>query len=330
MRTTSGVRFVSLFDGCGMFSEALRRCGMTCVGVSEIDKHAAAVARYHYPTTAELGDVTTATFPACDLIVGGWPCQGNSVAGLRAGLDDQRSGLFAEIIRCASSTAARWLVLENVTGLLSVNAGRDMGAVVGALAKLGYGVCWRVLNAQHFGVPQRRRRLFFVAYLGNVRRAAKVLFEPDCVRRHSGSRWAPRAGAAEGAGSGTASAGNSSPAELAAWSMPLVVDAVQITSRDNRSNPQAGDPAPTLAHWSRLLAVSAPSDPAPPRRLTPRECERLQGLPDDWTRLGRDTAGGVVEMSDTARYRMIGNGGAVPVVEWIGRRIVAVDSGVGL
>jgi DNA (cytosine-5)-methyltransferase 1 len=110
------------------------------------------------------------------IIVGGFPCQDLSVAGKRAGLGGARSGLFWEICRILDETKAKWFVLENVPGLLSSQSGADMGAVLGALVERGYGVAYRILDAQHFGVPQRRRRVFIVGCLGDDGRApAEVL-----------------------------------------------------------------------------------------------------------------------------------------------------------
>ena len=355
------MRFLSLFDGCHMFGLALRRAGFECVGTSEIDTHAANVTRYHYPDTPQLGDVhnvgaTRPTGPV-DFIVGGFPCQDLSVAGSRLGLAGDRSGLFWKIVRIAREKSPRWLLLENVPGLLSSNGGRDMGAVVGALGELGYGVAWRVLDAQHFGVPQRRRRVFIVGCLGGVRRAAEVLFEPESVRGDS----PPSREAREGSSGDVAKCLTAHGQRLDGDTETFVVaDTVQITSKTNRANPKQGDPAPSevspcLDTHGRgsiatgvVLSGRASDSPAAltgavsstvrasqggqdkphvltfggVRRLMPIECERLQGLPDDWTRYGRKADGEVYDVSDSARYKMIGNGGAVPVVEWIAQRIL--------
>ena len=366
------MKFLSLFDGCHMFGHALRSVGAECVGTSEIDKHAAAVTAHHYPKTPALGDVRNVETTTADLIVAGFPCQDLSVAGDRRGLAGERSGLFWEIIRIARDNATPWLLLENVPGLLSSNGGRDMGAVLGALGKLGYGWAYRVLDAQHFGVPQRRRRVFIVGSLGSSRRASEVLFERESVR---GDSAPSREAGASSARITSGRAGNWRwPADVAptlekssglgndqdvfsckaAIFQPVVADFAQMTSKTNGSNPQPGDPAPTMATSSRLTAFSVSlrgrdggsvAEVGGPvshalrasqgggdkphaltgggvRRLMPIECERLQGLPDDWTKHGRKPDGATYEQSDSARYRMIGNGGAVPVVEWIGRRIM--------
>ena len=348
------MKFLSLFDGCHMFGHALRNVGAECVGTSEIDKHAAAVTAYHYPETPALGDVRNVRTTVADLIIAGFPCQDLSVAGDRRGLAGERSGLFWEIIRIARASTPRWVLLENVPGLLSSNGGRDMGAVVGALGQLGYGWAYRVLDAQHFGVPQRRRRVFIVGCLGSARRAGEVLFEPESVRGDSAPSRQARAGSAEclsagvsvgglvshtltgegfdasedGTGRGTPIVARCLTAHAgrlnAAQEDFVLTDLAQVTSAHNRSNPQPGDRSPCLdTDGSGSIASVAPSGV---RRLMPIECERLQGLPDDWTRYGRKPDGAVYEMKDGPRYKMIGNGGAVPVVEWIGRRTMKQEA----
>ena len=185
---------VSLFAGVGGFDLVLERAGVKVVAAVEIDKNARGVLAHRFPDTALFGDVTEVTSeqlraagfdPANGIITGGFPCQDLSVAGKRAGLDGERSGLFWEIIRLARELKPKWLILENVPGLLSSNGGRDMGIVITALADLGYGISYRVLDAQHFGVPQRRRRIFIVGCLGDSgRTSAEVLALSEGVRGH--------------------------------------------------------------------------------------------------------------------------------------------------
>lgn len=175
---------VSLFAGVGGFDLAAERAGMNVVAAVEIDANARGVLAHRFPQTTLFDDVRTVTpdalrtagfIPERGVILGGFPCQDLSIAGRRAGLDGERSGLFWEIIRLAEDLRPRWLVLENVPGLLSSHGGRDMGVVLGALADLGYGFAYRVLDAQHFGVPQRRRRVFIVASLGDDGRASSAV-----------------------------------------------------------------------------------------------------------------------------------------------------------
>ena len=140
-----------------------------------------------------------------DLLVGGTPCQSFSVAGLRKGLDDPRGNLMLEFLRIAQAKRPRWLVWENVPGVLSSNGGRDFGAFLTGLGHIGYGWAYRVLDAQYFGVPQRRRRVFVVAYLGDPRPARAVLFERHSLLGHpapgSTARQATPGGSFTGFGS---------------------------------------------------------------------------------------------------------------------------------
>lgn len=166
---------VSLFAGVGGFDLALERNGVKVVASVEIDKKASAVLAKHFPNSTLFGDITEVTGeqliaagfdPRNGIITGGFPCQDLSVAGKRAGLAGKRSGLFWEICRLLDETGAENFILENVPGLLSSNNGADMATVVEALVERGYSIAWRVLDAQYFGVPQRRRRVFIVGCLG--------------------------------------------------------------------------------------------------------------------------------------------------------------------
>lgn len=188
----SNLTAVSLFAGVGGFELALGNHGVDVVASVEIDDAARGVLKHKFPNTKLFSDVKEVTgndlisagfIPDRGIIVGGFPCQDLSVAGRRAGLDGERSGLYWEIVRLAEETKAKWLVLENVPGLLTSQKGRDMGIVVGTLVDCGYSVSWRVLDAQHFGVPQRRRRVFIVAGRTSTYRVGQVLLEPEGSRR---------------------------------------------------------------------------------------------------------------------------------------------------
>ena len=186
---------VSLFAGVGGFDLALQRAGVEVKAMVEWDKNAQGVLRHRFPNTALFGDVQEVTgddlrgagfVPERGIITGGFPCQDLSVAGKRAGLAGERSGLFWEIIRLIDDLRPKWVILENVPGLLSSNGGRDMGTVIGTLAECGYGFAYRVLDAQFFGVPQRRRRVFIVGCLGDSGRApAEVLALIESLRGDS-------------------------------------------------------------------------------------------------------------------------------------------------
>lgn len=151
---------------------------------SEIEKFPREVLAHHYPSVPLHGDFTTikkGEYEPIELLVGGTPCQSFSIAGLRKGLDDPRGNLMLEFGSLAKRLHPKWIVWENVPGVLSSNGGRDFGAFLGMLGELGYGFAYRVLDAQYFGVAQRRRRVFVVGCLGDWRSAAAVLFERDSL-----------------------------------------------------------------------------------------------------------------------------------------------------
>jgi DNA (cytosine-5)-methyltransferase 1 len=177
--------YLSICSGIEAATVAWHALGWRAAGFSEIDPFARAVLSHHYPAVPLHGDFTTITADthgAIDLLVGGTPCQSFSVAGLRKGLADDRGNLALEFIRLAERTRSRWVVWENVPGVLSIDGGRAFGSFLGGLAECGYGFAYRVLDAQYFGVPQRRRRVFVVGYLGDWRPAAAVLFERESLR----------------------------------------------------------------------------------------------------------------------------------------------------
>lgn len=182
---------VSLFAGVGGFDLAMERNGIEVVATVEIDKSARGVLEKRFPNSKHFTDVKEITgeqlraagfVPDRGIITGGFPCQDLSVAGKRAGLAGERSGLYWEIIRLVDELRPQYLVLENVPGLLSSNQGRDFGIVIGEVAKRGYGVGWRVLDAQHFGVAQRRRRVFIVASLGDRTGPSEILALSEGMR----------------------------------------------------------------------------------------------------------------------------------------------------
>jgi DNA (cytosine-5)-methyltransferase 1 len=161
-------------------SVAWHPLGWTPVGFSEIEPFPCAILKHRFPNVPNYGSLTEYQYwpiepGAIDLLVGGTPCQSFSVAGLRKGLTDPRGNLALTFLGLADKLKPRWIVWENVPGVLSSGGGRDFGSFLGALVELGYGFAYRVLDAQHFGVPQRRRRVFVVACLGDWRAAAEVL-----------------------------------------------------------------------------------------------------------------------------------------------------------
>lgn len=261
--------FISLFSGIGGFDLGFERAGMQCAAQIEIDAKARAVLNRHFPAVPVMEDVRHAgkhNLPAVDLIAGGFPCQDVSVAGNRAGLAGERSGLWFEFLRIVTELAPKWVVIENVPGLLSSNRGRDFAVILHGLVSVGYRVGWRVLDAQYFGLAQQRQRVFIVGSLRDGR-CAEALFET-----HS---------------------------ELSQKTSKRMV-APTLIARGQVDNGGGS--------WASGIAIE---DIRGIRRLTPTECERLQGFPDGWTD----------GQPDSARYRQLGNAVAVPVAEWLGRRI---------
>jgi len=182
------MRYLSVCSGIEAATVAWEGLGWEAVGFSEIERFPSSVLAHHYPDVNNYGDMTKykewdINGDSVDLLVGGTPCQAFSVAGLRKGLEDPRGNLSLVFVGMVAHFKPEWVVWENVPGVLSSNGGRDFGSFIGALASIGYGFAWRCLDAQYFGVPQRRRRIFLVAHSsGDSRRAAEVLFEPESLR----------------------------------------------------------------------------------------------------------------------------------------------------
>jgi DNA (cytosine-5)-methyltransferase 1 len=390
------MRFGSVCSGIEAASVAWHPLGWTASFVSEIEAFPRAVLSHHYPGVPLHGDFTTikaGEYEPIDLLVGGTPCQSFSVAGLRGGLDDERGNLALEYLRLADRLRPRWLVWENVPGVLSSNGGRDFGSILGGLVELGYGFAYRVLDAQFFGVAQRRRRVFVVGYAGDWRRAAAVLFERHSLQGHPAPRREAGEGVAAFASIGTGEYGpgvgslrakgadcgggsetliahafdarQSDVIQYGDFAGPLDTDghtmAICFSSKDHGADAEL-DLAPTLragghdgshanagvppaiafalrgreggampevgGEVSNALRTPGGGASVPMvaasavRRLTPRECERLQGFPDDYTLI--PWRKGLAP--DGPRYKALGNSMAVPVMAWIGRRIEAVEA----
>jgi len=405
------VIYGSVCSGIEAASVAWHPLGWRPAFFSEIAPFPRAVLKHHCPNVPLHEDFTTISgdeYEPIQLLVGGTPCQSFSIAGLRGGLDDDRGNLALEFLRLADRTRPRWVVWENVPGVLSSNDGRDFGSILGGLGELGYGWSYRVLDAQYirvdshpWAVPQRRRRVFVVGYLGDWRRAAAVLFERESLqghpppRREAGKAVAPTISARptgggglgtdfdidgglvshalkgegfdaseDGAGRGTpivpvansgavshcitASAQQSLDAEtetLIAFNSredpevtgdrtgPLgssspQAQAVAIQERAASENPSAG---PDGKGWSADGAaytiearnnVQSVALPYAVRRLTPTECERLQGFPDGYTQVPYRNK----PAADGPRYKALGNSMAVNCMNWIGQRIAIVDA----
>lgn len=371
----SGLTAVSLFAGIGGIDLALQRSGVHLAAAVEIDEGCRSVLARHFPETRLFSDVREVTgddlraagfVPRSGIITAGWPCQGNSVAGRRLGMADPRSGLWAHVLRLLAETGAAWFIGENVPGLLSVNDGRDFRCVLDGLAGLGMGFCWRVLDAQHFGVPQRRARVLIVGRAGDrdARLPVEILLEPEGRVRSPAPGGEARPGAAGIAAVGTLQGGGRRghriDAEGAASGQLIAFDATQITSRENRANPQPGDPSPTLSGDGRVHVVGDPAyaltshgnrydreeNYAVMHTLTSAGADASEDgtgrgpgvvpaadgqsvrrlTPLEWERLQGFPDGWTDGQSDAARYRQLGNSVAVPCVEWVTHRLAAASS----
>lgn len=321
------MRYLSLCSGIEAATVAWRSLGWQPVAFAEIEPFPCAVLKHHYPEIPNLGDITRIDGSryrgAVDLVVGGTPCQDFSIAGQRAGLAGERGGLALVFTQILSVVRPEWVVWENVPGVFSANGGRDFGAFLRALDDIGYSCAWRVLDAQFFGVPQRRRRVYIVGHLGDWRPAAAVLFEPQSLRGNTAPCKKKRTDVTQSLtrclGAGGA---DDNRAQGGFYVSHIVGQAMSCKWAKGTSGP-AGDEYHNLV----ATALSAESDKSQSahtcsavRRLTPTECEFLMGFPRNYTAIpfrGKPAE----ECPDGPRYKALGNSMAVPVMRWIGQRI---------
>ena len=343
----------SLFTGVGGLDLGFEAAGIETVWQCELNKQARSVLAKHWPDATRYTDVCEvdgAAVAPVDIITFGSPCQDLSVAGNRAGFQDgTRSNLYFEAVRiikemrnATENQYPRYAIWENVRGALSSNGGGDFLSAIQALADIGaVDISWRLVNTCHFGPPQRRVRVFLVADFGGER-AGEVLSQPARVCWHPptiGETGTEVAGEAEG------SAGSSgwNTTRDTAWAVTnhvgsgvdenfaraghLVYAPKTATALTTKcGNTQDDTQIPQLTVFTESLAtVVVPESPYRVRRLTPRECERLQGWPDDHTRW--DDTG--KELSDSARYKMCGNGISAPVAQWLGENIMKAMEELG-
>jgi len=300
-----------------------------CVGYSEIDKYAIKVYERQFNGHTNYGDATTinaAELPDFDLLVGGFPCQAFSVAGKRQGFNDTRGTLFFDIARILAEKRPRHLVLENVKGLLSHDGGKTFQTILGVLSDLGYRVEWQVLNSKDFGVPQNRERVFFVGHLrdecgGEV---FPITGTDQKDTRIVGQDVAYAIDANYHKGTNTLEKSRRSIVQInqpkhsndRVYSDEGLSPTLNTMQGGNRqpfiTNPKMNNYKPD---YEKSVAITATSYKEPPvvnaiRRLTPTECLRLQGFPDDWCDIGSDG----VAISDSQKYKMAGNAVTVNVV----------------
>lgn len=342
------IRYFSMFTGVGGFELGLEkagRCGQeeilfergsggigiqsdkrqhpfNRIGFSEIDRYANQVLKYRFPDVRNYGDCTKIdpeTLPDFDLLCGGFPCQTFSIAGKRLGFEDTRGTLFFDIARIAKSKRPRIIFLENVKGLLSHDSGRTFAVILSTLDELGYDVEWEVLNSKNFGVPQNRERVFIVGHIreGSWRKifplgetneqtigtsGESTTIIQSGVRSKGKPRFydniTPTIGQDAGTGGGN---------------VPMVAERQPLRYLDRNQRNIEGDYMFAI-DGSQTSGLKVGSKI---RRLTPIECERLQGFPDNWTQFGINEKGQKVQMSDTQRYKMMGNAVTVNVIQAI-------------
>lgn len=291
------LRLNSFFAGIGGFDLGLARSGVEVTFHCEIDPFCRSVLKRHWPDTVEMADikkVRAENLPDAEIWSGGFPCQDVSVARGwlgRDGLKGKRSGLFHVFLDLISKRLPRVVLLENVTGLLNSHDGLDFEIVLKSLTNLGYGVAWRVLNSRYFGAPQSRPRVFLVAWHASPTRAIRSLYE------ESASPWPAHE-----------RAGFLTPCKRTAAGALVPEVAYCLAATSGRH---------TGTDWSRSYV----SYHDRVRRLTPPECEGLQGFPKGWTLPEPDMELAETEL-DSLRYAALGNAVCVPVVEWIAERVV--------
>lgn len=249
------MNYISLFSGIEAASVAWGPLGWNPVAFSEIEPFCCDLLEKRFPDVPNRGDISGVNWTeyegSVDVVIGGSPCQAFSLAGRRLGLMDERGQLMLEFVRCVREVGPRWVIWENVPGVLSQDGGRAFGTLLGELEDCGYALAWRVLDAQFFGVPQRRRRVFLVGH-PVPGCAAGVLFEPDCMR---GDNPPSREKRAQLAADDERRAGGRHALQLLRADEVLPIDTTQVTDPRNGSNPQWGDPCHTISAQGHTPAV---------------------------------------------------------------------------
>lgn len=298
MKQQKRYRVASFFAGIGGFDLGLEKAGMEVVFQCEINKFCQKVLRKNWPNVSLHTDITQLDaneIPDSSVWCGGFPCQDVSSAnqGKRKGLEGARSGLFYTYAKLIEERKPEWLVIENVPGLLNSHNGQDFKVVIDKLVELGYGVSWRVLDAKYFGTPQRRRRVYIVGSLGNMR-SSRVLFEQGTTRIVDKQGQGERANV-----TGTSNSGLSK-ADI--YSIQHASIGRKATAGPQAKGYRNDGETYTLDSRGSSDAVCSPN-----------------------VAFGIRTSAGISRELDSNRFRAVGNAVAVPIVEWIGRRITLVD-----
>ena len=349
------MRFLSTFTGVGGFDLGFERAGMQCIGMCENDDKATAVLNHHWKDTTKHGDIRTAISTRwadmfmgnTDVLIGGAPCQDLSVAGKRVGFDGDRSVLFFDMVQLAKHVKAKYLVYENVPGLLTSNQGRDFAAAIDSLGEAGFSrIEWRTLDSQNFGVPQRRKRIFLVARttttserqvfpvgessIGDLTSINEAWQEtPTNAPSGTGINYYWDGGqTSDCLDVSMLTKGQMLPEKrrMPAVLIPHTFSKKHRASSDTDYESWAEQNThPTLNVFdvgdTRATSIIVEPEEKPGykvRRITPVEAERLQGFPDNWT----DVPYKGKPASDTQRYKALGNAVTVPVAEYVGQLII--------
>lgn len=317
-----------------------------CVGMSEWDKYSSQVLKRRFPSIRNWGDCTKINpynLPEFDMLCGGFPCQAFSIAGKRRGFEDTRGTMFFEVARILKVKRPKTVLLENVKGLLNHNKGETFRVIIQTLDELGYEVQWMVLNSKFFGVPQNRERVLIIGNIRGTGRSEilpfgcsdKIINESNvqrddvvhclqCGEKHRGSYIKQlnnpthsnnRIYGEDGISPSlnTAQGGNRQP------KIRAVLTPDRAEKRQNgRRFKEPGEPSFTITGQD----IHGIATDTKIRRLTPVECERLQGFPDGWTEYGINEKGVEVVISDTQRYKQMGNAVTTNVIAAIGSQIL--------
>ena len=317
------VPFIELFCGIGGFRLGLEQArGFDCVWANDFDRHACQVYRKNFGDRelyeGDIHAVDAGSIPDHQLLTAGFPCQPFSVAGRRRGTSDPRGTLFGEVLRVLEAKRPQKVLLENVPGLLSIEGGETFAQIILALGDVGYFVEWQVLDSQHFGVPQHRERVFIVGHLGGEprRKVFPILGDGEEADEDGAVVRCLQGG------------GHSGGLHSRMTAVPVLTPDRPTKRQNGRRFKEDGDPSFTLTGQDihGIMVANAVTDGwlmdtrhhSKPmceyriRRLTPTECERLQGFPDGWTS----------GISDTQRYKCLGNAVTVNVIEFLGKRIL--------
>lgn len=319
------IKYLSTFSGIGGFELGIQKAipEAECIGYSEIDKYAIGIYKKHFPNHFGWGDITRIDvdkLPEFDLLVGGFPCQSFSIAGKRLGFEDTRGTMFFELARILANKRPRHFIFENVRGLLSHDGGKTFQTILRVLTELGYECQWQVLNSKDFGVPQNRERVFIVGCLRGESRLKVFPFPTNsredvevqrkeesertwvpCLNTRYGQRWS---GEGFVKGRYLVPSANKRGYEIAEEGDSIRLAHIGSETGRGRVGKQRSQ---ALVTGGDMYTVQNSCI----RRLTPLECERLQGFPDRWTE----------GVSDAQRYKCLGNAVTVNVIEAIVRRI---------